>query len=193
MGSKCRNSKTLFLLLAALTGVACSSSMEPTQFYHPEFDFSYVEKVAVLPLENLSSDRQAGTRATRLLITELLASGAVDVVEPGEVTATRERVAPGRSAPTTEGMIDLGAALGVQAIVLGSVNQSEIMRSGTVSNPVVTLDLHMVETETGTTVWAATHTEKGSSLGSKLLGTGGEPISETTRRCVHRLVESLVQ
>ena len=90
-------------------------------------------------------------------------------------------------------MIYLGLALEVQAIVLGSVSQSEIMRSGTVANPVVTLDLHMVETETGTTVWAATHTEKGAGLSSKFLGTGGEPISETTRRCVRRLVESLVQ
>ena len=193
MGSKYRTTKKFLLLLVVLAGIGCSSSMEPTQYFHPQFDFSHVEKVAVLPLENLSSDRQAGARATRLLITELLASGAVDVVEPGEVTAVRERVVPGRSAPTTEGMIDLGLALEVQAIVLGSVSQSEIMRSGTVANPVVTLDLHMVETETGTTVWAATHTEKGAGLSSKFLGTGGEPISETTRRCVRRLVESLVQ
>jgi hypothetical protein len=57
----------------------------------------------------------------------------------------------------------------------------------------VTLDLHMVETETGATVWAATHSEKGAGLSAKLLGTGAEPISETTRRCVRVLLRTLVQ
>ena len=77
--------------------------------------------------------------------------------------------------------------------MLGTVTQSEVIRSGTIGMPVVTLDLHMVETETGATIWASTHTEKGSSAGAKWLGTGGEPISETTRRCVQKLLKGLVE
>jgi len=149
--------------------------------------------VAVVPMENLSNDRQAGVRATRLLITELLASGAVDVVEPGEVRAAFQRVGVGREAPSRDQVIALGKSLGVQAILLGTVTESENVRSGTVSIPVVTLDVHMLETETGTAVWAATHSEKGAGLSAKLLGTGAEPISETTRRCVRGIVETLVQ
>jgi len=172
---------------------ACASSLEPTRFVNPEFDFSYVERVAVLPLENLTSDQQSGLRATRLLITELLASGTVDVVEPGEVRAALERIAARERTPATEQTIELGRALGVQAVMFGSVTQSESIRSGTVSIPVVTLDVHLVETETGAAVWAATHTEKGAGLGAKLLGTGAEPISETTRRCVREIVRTLVK
>ena len=57
----------------------------------------------------------------------------------------------------------------------------------------MTLDLRMVEVETGATVWAATHSEKGSSLSAKVLGTGGEPLAETTRRCVQEALATLVE
>jgi TolB-like protein len=181
-------------LILAVCLVGCASGLEPTQFTNPNFDFAFVEKVAVLPLENHSQDRQAAVRATRLLITELLAAGAVDVVEPGQVQAALDRLPGGvRTAPNTEQITELGKALGVQAILFGSVSQSENIRSGTVSIPVVTLDVHMVETETGAAVWAATHTEKGGGLSAKLLGTGAEPISATTRRCARVIVDNLVQ
>ena len=49
------------LFLAGLLGmVACAGNMPATKFTNPSFDFSFVERVAVLPFENLSDDRQAG-------------------------------------------------------------------------------------------------------------------------------------
>lgn len=181
------------LLLAALVLAACASSMKPTRFTNPRIDFSFVERVAVLPFENLSTDQQAGFRATRLLVTELLASGAVDVVEPGEVSAALSRF-PGRvTRPSIEQIVSLGKTLGVQAVIAGAVSQSEVLRSGAAGIPTVTLDAQMIETESGVIVWAATHTEKGSAFGAKVLGTQGEPIAVTTRRCVHRLLETLVE
>lgn len=187
-----RQSKTLFAITLLISLTGCRSSIRPTEFTNPRFDFSFVERVAVLPLENLSGDRQAGVRATRLLVTELLATGAVDVVEPGEVRAAMERLSLRDTELTTDQITGLGESLGVQALLVGSVAQSESLRSGAVSIPVVTLDLRMLETETATSVWAATHTEKGAVLGAKLLGTGAEPISETTRRCVQEVLASLV-
>ena len=184
---------TVLALVGLLAWPPAAGKIKPTTFINPDFDFGYVELVAVLPLENLSNDRQSGVRATRLIITELLSSGTVDVVSPGEVSAALNLIAGiDIHSPSTDHVQALGKALGVQAIVLGSVTQSDTFRSGTASIPVVTLDVHMLETDTGTTVWAATHTEKGSGAGAKLLGTGGEPISETTRRCVRRLIKTLV-
>ncbi len=185
--------KRATILIFALLAMACAGALPPTRFVNPDFDFAFVEKAAVLPLENLSADQQAGVRATRLLITELLASGAIDVVEPGEVRAAFEAVADRRRNPTTEQVIAIGQRLGVQAILVGTVTQSESLRSGTVAVPVVTLDVHMLETETGTAVWAATHSEKGGGMSAKLLGTGAEPIAETTRRCVQAILATLVQ
>ena len=67
--------KTL-LTVACLAAMGCASGLAPTRFTNPDFDFGFVERAAVLPLDNLSNDQQAGVRATRLLNTELLASGA---------------------------------------------------------------------------------------------------------------------
>ena len=187
----------VLLCLALPSLLACGSSLPATRFTNPAFDFSFVSRVAVLPFENLSRDREAGVRATRLLITQLLASGAVDVVEPGEVRAALAKIPGGRAgrapSPSTQEVIALGRDLGVEAVILGTVTQSEILRAGATSMPVVTLDAHMVETETGAAVWAATHTEKGSTLSAKILGTGGKPISETTRHCVMKLLETLLE
>jgi TolB-like protein len=181
------------LLASALALSACASGMAPTHFTNPSFDFGFVERVAVVPFENLTNDAAAGARVTRLVITELLASGAVDVVEPGEVQAALDRMGSRITTPSTEQVVSLGETLGVQAVVIGSVTQSETLRSGSVEMPVVTLDVHMLETETGEAVWAATHTERASGLSAKLLGTAGEPISETTRRCVREVLRTLIQ
>ncbi|MDH3404159.1 MAG: CsgG/HfaB family protein [Acidobacteriota bacterium] len=179
------------ILIAGLTLLGCSGNLATTEFTNPRFDFGFVERVAVMPLEDLAGDRQAGLRATRMLITELLASGAVDVVEPGELQAVADRVVRGRGLPSKDEILELGRQLEVQAVIVGSVTQSEVLRSGAVSVPVVTLDLHMLETETGTAVWAVTHTERGSGAAAKWLGTGAEPISATTRKCVQEALRSL--
>lgn len=184
--------KTVSVLLAALLlNIGCAS-LDTTRFVNPNFNFGFVERVAVLPLENYSVDSRAGERASRLIVTELLASGAVEVVEPGEVQAALNRHAGGSLTPTTEQIKALGAALNVQAVMTGSVTQAELVRRGRVQVPVVTLDLHLVETETGAAVWAATHTEKGSDFGTRVLGTGGQAISETMRTCVRALIQQLL-
>lgn len=180
------------LCLTLLLSVAGCGGMRATHYTNPDFNFGFVERVAILPLENLSQDSQAGVRATRLLATELLASGAVDVVEPGEVTVALNRLSGTNKTPSTEQIIALGKALNVQAILLGTVAESSAVLSGRVSVPVVTIDLHLVEVETGTPVWAATHSERGTSASARLLGTAGEPLSETTRRCARALVGKLV-
>jgi len=177
--------------------LACGGNLPPTEFTNPVFDFSFVQSVAVLPFDNLSQDSEAGTRVTRIMITELLASGAVDVVEPGEVTAAVSKI-PGRQAaaaatPSTQDIIALGTELGVQALILGTVTQSEVLRSAGVQRPVVSLDARMVETETGKAVWAATHTETGGTISAKVLGTGGKPLAETTRRTVRGLLNTLLE
>lgn len=182
----------LMLAIGAVVLGACSGAVSTTDFANPKFDFNYVQRVAVLPFENLSGDRQAGVRTTRLLITELLATGAVDVVEPGDVKAALSRIPGGGIPPSNDEIIKLGQSLDVQAIIRGSVTESQILRSGNVTYPVVTLDMHMLETETGTSVWAGTHTEKGGNWGAQFLGTGAEPISATTRKCVRALLEAMV-
>jgi len=182
----------------AMTGLlaislGCAGAMKSTEFTNPNIDFAFVQRVAVLPFDNLSSDSGAGVRATRLMMTELLASGAVDVVEPGEVEGALAQLTGLRRQPTVAEILSLGESLQVEAVIMGTVAQSEVIRSGSVGIPVVTIDARMLETESGAIIWAATHSEKGSGLTARVLGTGGKPISETTRRCIQQLVDTLLE
>jgi TolB-like protein len=185
------------VLPVALGLAGCGGTMKATKFTNPKFNFAFVQRVAVLPFDNLSNDRQAGERATRLTVTELLATGAADVVEPGEVQAALMQVIGANVvravSPSTEQVMALGKALKVQAVLLGSVSQSENLHSGAVPIPVVTIDMHLVETETGATVWATTQSAKGGSFSARVLGTGGEAIAETTRKCVQDALATLVK
>ncbi len=185
--------KITAVMATALVIGACSG-MGPTTFLHPEFNFAYVERVGVIPFENLTKDQGAGARATRFFIAELLAAEAFDVVEPGEVARVLEKHMTSRTGDLTEEQaINVGKELGAQAVFLGSVGESSTVRSGAGSSNVVTLVVRMVETDTGQTVWSTTHTEGGRGFWSVLFGTGERSMSEVMRRCVKKSIKTLIR
>lgn len=176
--------------IAVLTGC---SGMGSTVFVHRDYNFSFVEKVAVIPFENLSNDQGASARVTHLFITELLAADAFDVVEPGEVLLALSKMSLTRSDMISEDQAkQLGKALGVQGVILGAVNESSGLRSAGNGETVVTLDVRMVETESAQTVWSATHTEGSKGFFSSLFGTSEKSQSEVARKCVRKVIKTLV-
>ena len=61
MRVKTKANSTLLLLAAICTVLgSCSSSMKSTEFTNPGFDFAFVERVAVIPFENLSERPSGG-------------------------------------------------------------------------------------------------------------------------------------
>jgi hypothetical protein len=180
----------LILMAAVFSGCG---GMPATLFIHPEFDFGYVERVAVIPLENLTGEQGAGSRATRFFLAELLATEAFVVIEPGEVTRVLSKHATVRTADLTqEQIVSIGRDLNVQGLFFGSVNETSSRRSGSNSEHVVSLVVRLVETDTGETVWSAAHTEGGRSFWSKLFGTGGKSQSEVMRKCVEEALSTLM-
>ena len=183
--------RALPILILALA--AGCTGMGSTTFLHQDYNFAYVEKVAVIPFENTSKDQGAGARATRFFVTELLAAEAFDVVEPGEVIRVLEERGLVRTGDLTQKQIlAIGAELGAQALFLGSVGESSEQRSGTATINTVTLTTRLVETETGATVWSATHSENGSGFWSALFGTRQKSSSEVTRLCVRKSIRTLI-
>lgn len=183
----------LFWLPIAAMLVACSG-MQPTVFVNRQYNFSFLEKVAVVPFENLSNDQGAGPRITHIFVTELLAAESFDLAEPGEVSkVTQKYIGSSGSSLTQEQIAEVGKALGVQGIILGSVNKSATFVSGGAAGAEVTIDVRMVETETGQTVWSATHTEGGRGFFASLFGTGGKSEAEAERKCVKRVIRTLVK
>ena len=183
---------TATLIIALLMTAGCGG-MRPTVFVHEEYNFQFVERVAVVPFDNLSKDQGSGARATRVFIGQLLAADAFDVVEPGEVAKALEKYSLVRTSElTTEQIIDLGKQLRVQGLFLGTVTEADVIRTGGTTANTITMVARLVETETGATVWSATNTAGGRGFWASLFGTGDKPQSEVMRNCVKTLLGTLI-
>lgn len=181
------------LVLAFSIAIAGCTPIRPTTFVHPDYNFGFVERVAVVPFENLTDDRGAGARMTRYFVTELLAAEAFDVVEPGDVTDALTVVGEVRLAElTVEQIKSLGARVRAQALFLGSMTESSTIRSGSSAQNIVTFDVRLVEVETGTVIWSTTLTESGRGFWAALFGGSGRSLGEVTRRAARHAIARLV-
>src|SRR5512143_2757798 len=83
--SKLRNPRgTVGCFLMLMLIPACSTTTT-TDYVHPKYDFSLIQKIGVLPFENLTQDQQAPERVRKVVVSEILAAGVLDVVEPAQV------------------------------------------------------------------------------------------------------------
>jgi TolB-like protein len=179
------------LPIAALWLAGCGSTT-PATYVHPNYDFSRVKKVAVLPLENLTPDQAAGEKMRKFVITELLATGIVDVTEPGQVNRILVlQNIQNPAAMTPDEFKKISAGLGVQMLVIGSVESFERVQVGGVQAPEVTLTLRGVDAESGTIVWSTTYTQGGATVAARLFGLTGDSLSEVAMKAAHEAVVTL--
>lgn len=181
------------LLLVVLSAIGCASPPAPTVYLHPNADLAMFRKVAVLPLQNLTSDRFASDRTREILTVELLAGGVFEPLEVGEVNRVlRVQNLAALDDLGPEAVARLGEALGVQALVMGSVMDSTERRVGTLTAPQVALSLKMIDVQTGTTVWSVVDARTGLSTTTRLFGVGEETSSQAVRELVRQLLDELL-
>lgn len=182
------------LLLPILLFIAgCGGS---SVFVDPSFDFGYIERVAVVPFDNLSASSQGlGKQATLAFMTELLTRKAFNVIEPGETAKviTDLNLARTGGDPSIDQIKEMGKKLNAQGVIFGTVSQSSMVRAGINNVPVITLDVRMVETESGLTVWAASRTAGRPGFFSTLLGVNGKADSEVLRQAVDDVLGTLIK
>jgi hypothetical protein len=178
--------------VAALALAACSS---PTHhFLHAQYDFSTIKKVAVLPLENLSSDQMAGEKVRKTVVSELLSAAVLDVVETGQVNrAMGQASIQNVSAVSADDLKKVAGALGVQALIVGSVDTYERLNVGGVTFPEIAITLRAIDAGSGTIVWSASRTGGGVGIMGRLFGIGGETLSEATQKTVRATLQTLFQ
>lgn len=183
------------LMLCTLTMIGCAASRHTT-YIDPQFDFGSIERVAVIPFENLTSDQGAGKYITRLFFTELLAQKVFDVVEPGEVSAY-VAAHPALSDKSAELSIDqikeMAKTLNIQGILFGSVGESSELRSGNTTSHVVSISARMVNSETGSTVWSSSVNTSGPGVFARLFGVGETTRGNASRNAVQKLIGTLVR
>jgi hypothetical protein len=181
------------LLLALVLGAGCGSR-QPLYHINPEIDLSYVKRVVVLPFENLTDEKYAGDIVRQIVTSELLASGLVDVVVPGETKGIMSSLGVKNiTALTAEEFREVGKKLKVQGIVFGSVEKFGLSQLGGATAPEVTITIMMAESSSGIIAWSVTRTRVGANFLARHFGARAETLSETALDVVRDAVETLYE
>jgi TolB-like protein len=179
-------------LLLSLAAGCSSSRMGGTVYVHPNADLAVFERVAVLPLENLSNDRYAAARVREVLNVEMAAMGICEVVDSTRVNrALRDRDLIEVTSLGQETLILLAEDLGVQGLLMGSVLELSQTRTSTFTAPEVSLSLRLVDAQTGIVAWSVTDARKGLPLETRLFGVGEKTQTEVIRELVRTLMSDL--
>ena len=186
------NIRTLVFALILLAG--CGTASHQTKFLHRNADLGAIKKVAVLPFDNLTTEKNAGDKVQKIFFVELLSLEVFDVSEPGQVTKVL-RAQPNVSldALGSAELQKIGKELGVDALFTGSVVDFNESRAGAVPSPNVTVQLRLIETQSGATVWSTSQTRSGTAVSTKLFGVGGESLTEASRRVVRAELGTLLK
>ena len=180
------------LALVALAPACAGKKSAEVTYRDPKMDFSLVQKVAVLPFENLTTANTAAERVRDVFMTMMQATGSSYVVPPGEVARGLDRASVARpTTPTAEDVVNLGKVVGVDAVITGVVREYGEVRSGSSSAGVVSVSLQMMETQSGKEVWSASATRGGVDAADRLFGGGGEPMDQVTADAVRDLLDRL--
>ena len=172
----------------ALLAVACGGG--PTVYRHPSSSASQIRTIAVMPCENLAgADSRTAERIRQLMLVELQANKDFEVVEPGLVTKiVSERSTA--SALSPEDLKDLGAALHADGLLFRSILSSADSR-GVDGGGEATIQLRLVETRSGATVWTASQSMNGSSFTKRFFGLASDPGAEVARAVIRSELATL--
>ncbi len=179
------------LLLAAALAAGCGA---PQQYVKTDADLGAITAVAVVPFENVTTDKLCAERVHKLFLTELLNFDAFRVAEPGQTLRAmrREQLEPGTLTP--EEMKKLGEQLKVQALFLGAVLEYDEGRAGgSAPSPRVRLQFRLVDAETGTTLWSVTRTRGGTTVAGRLFGIGGETAASLAQSMIRDALAELIR
>jgi len=155
----------VFVSLAA-TVLLAGCSTKP-QYYRSDLVLEEKATLAVLPLVNLTKYTEAGDILMNSLLVALLDLNMFEIVDPGLVDnlILEKRIRYTDRLPMST-MEEMGQQLDAEYILLGSVNEFEMVMERTETLPVISISLRIVGSQTGTIVWAATHTKRGDDTES---------------------------
>lgn len=180
------------LIISILFVVTGCRSEIPVYHMSEDIDFSFYKRVAVVPFDNLTNDKYADEIVRQVVVSELLASGLVDVVFPGEVkNAIAELGIKSVSTLTANQIKALSNNLKAEALIVGAVEEYGEVKMGNISAPQVTISLMMADANTGSIVWSITKTRGGASFMARHFGARHETLSETVLLLVRESIRTL--
>jgi TolB-like protein len=181
----------VFIVLTLFVISGCRSSI-PRYHISQDIDFSFYKRVAVMPFDNLTNEKYASEIVRQVVMSELLASGLVDVVLHGDVKSIiNELEIKAVSSLTADQIKVFGKSLNVEAIILGSVEEYGEVKMGSVSAPRVTISLMMADASSGSIIWSITRTKGGANFWARHFGASHKTISETVLMLVREAIQTL--
>ncbi len=186
------NNRRWIVAVALLCIASACRTTTQTRYLHKNADLGAIGKVAVFPFENLSSDRAAGDKVQKIFYLELLSLDVFEVAEPGQVN----KIVRGGSSIDTLGPADyqkLGKDLGVDGVFVGSVVDYAEGHAGSTPAPEVTIQLRLIETSTGATLWSTGQTRSGAGMSTRLFGVGGDSLTQAARKVVRGELATLLK
>jgi TolB-like protein len=155
------------LVAAAIVAASLTGCASNPQYFRSDLNLDEPATLAVMPLVNLSKYDEAGAVVMNSLLIQLLDKGFFQIVDPGLVDhAVLERRIRFTDRLPLATMQDLGDTLNAEYMLLGTVNEFDMITDRTETVPLVSISLRIVRSESGTIFWAATHTRRGDDAES---------------------------
>ena len=181
-------------LLLVLFAAGCSAPLRMRSFSHPEADYSFYERVGILPFQSEADDRLAGEKVSEFFLTEILIRGPLQVMDPGQFRAVlSETVGVPNPAiledysPTQ--LRQIGAAAEVQGFFIGMVHDYRILQVAGERYPMLSMTVKFVDAPTGTVVWQANLSARGGP-NYPIIAAGEQYImGELTHRVCKKLAD----
>jgi TolB-like protein len=119
-------------------------------------------RAALMPFENLAGREEQGQLFTKVFFAQLVASGALEMVDPAHVEAAMDELGIRASGSMTPAEARAVAdSLHAPYLLLGSVLESGSIQGGNGTVPSVGATLRLVEATTGRVLWAGVHFRTG--------------------------------
>jgi len=160
-------------LLALLAGCAARAPQPPA-----EVVAGPRPRIALLPLENLTTAPDAGEMVTRVVFVELVKKGSCEVVESGMVEGVMDSLRIRATGSVAEAdLAVIGQRLRAPWVLVGSVIESDVARTPDGDVPSVGATLRLLEVATGGVRWANLSVRTGDDR-ERVLGIGREHSRE---------------
>ena len=186
--------KIIALLMGMSLILLGCSAKGPRGYLKPGVTSSSVSSVAVVRFDNISGHPDAEKKVVNILLTEFTRANLFKIAETGEVEKFLRTL---RIRTTTEldssKLQQLGEQLNVQAIIVGSVDEYELLNEKGTTVPVVGVNMRMLEVQTGDTLWVSSNTHDGNDWVT-IFGFGKIiSLSELAQIVISEMVDSLAQ
>ena len=161
----------VLVVMVLLLSSGCAGKHSKKSYLREDVDLSFVNKIAVMPFVNHTSNIFVAKRAREIVVTQVLAMGLFDVADKGIVDSrlVEEAISPEEPIdPVT--LKRLGQRLSSQAFLMGSVDLAGDQSRGRKTFSELSLTLRLVDANTGLVLWQASGYRNGESLVSRLFG-----------------------